>query len=413
MRILQVFNRYLERGGEEVSVERISDVLGTRHHVFHCYFDSAMWSGRSSMVESLEQGARMIYNPDSIRRFRDHVRASRADLVLFHNVFPVGSAGLFWAAIRMNLPLFQLVHNFRPFSVNGYLWAGDRMLPQGLKKNFLPEVLAGSWQNSRVKTAVYAAILRSMHAVGTFEKVDAWLAISKFMRDTFVEAGLAPEKVHVLMHSWDLRPGPPPSDEDVGGGAPTLVFLGRLTEAKGLSTLLEAWKLAAERVPGARLRIGGSGPLEEQVRREAAALPRCEYLGFVGGDEKDALLSGCTAVVVPSVWWEALGLVAYEAYDYYKPVLAADGGGLSETVVRNETGWLHQPGNARELAEQMVEVLSQPAEARRRGLEGRRWLEANTRREDWLDAFDRIASEAVERKRRSLGDRRDISTARP
>jgi glycosyltransferase involved in cell wall biosynthesis len=393
VRILQVFNRYLERGGEEMSVERISNVLSSRHEVFHCYFDSAMWAGEKSALDALKQVALMFHNPDSVARFRRHVEATRPDLLLFHNVFPVGSAGVLRAALGMDLPVFQLVHNFRPFSVNGYLWAGERLLPQGLKKNFLPEVLAGSWQGSRLKTGVYAAVLMSMHLSGMFQRIDGWLAISKFVRDTFVGAGIDAAKVHVLRHSWDPRPEPP--ERAVAEGPPTLVFLGRLTESKGVTTLLEAWKLAAGRVPDARLCIGGLGPMEDAVRREAAALPRCECLGFVGGREKDELLARCTAMVVPSVWWEALGLVAYEAYDFGKPVLAAEGGGLAETVVRDQTGWLHRPGDAAQLAEQMVEVLQDPAEVRRRGREGRRWLVEHTRREDWLDEFDRIAGEAV------------------
>jgi glycosyltransferase involved in cell wall biosynthesis len=389
MRILQVFNRYLERGGEEMSIERMSLVLGARHEVSHCFFDSSAWAGDRTPWAPLKQAAMMFHNPSSVARFRDQVAEFRPDLLILHNLFPVGSAGVLRAALKMEIPVFQMVHNFRPFSVNGYLWAGDRLLPQGLKKNFLPEVLAGSWQGSRVKTAVYAAVLYSMHASGLFKKIDGWLAISRFMRDTFVQAGLDSAKVHVLKHSWDPRPELP--DGSSVEGPPTLVFLGRLTEAKGVVTLLEAWRLAANRVPDARLCIGGLGPMEDFVRREAAALPRCDYLGFVGGRDKDELLARCTAMVVPSVWWEALGLVAYEAYDFGKPVLAADGGGLAETVVPDQTGWLHRPCDAGQLAEQMVEVLTNPSEAMRRGGEGRRWLVENTRREDWLDEFDRIA----------------------
>ncbi len=47
-------------------------------------------------------------------------------------------------------------------------------------------------------------------------------------------------------------------------------------------------------------------------------------------------------MLAPSVWWEPLGLVTYEAYDYGKPMLAARSGGLSETVVAGLTGFLHE-----------------------------------------------------------------------
>ena len=70
MRILQVFNRYLERGGEEISVERISNVLSARHEVFHCYFDSAMWAGERSLVDSVKQIGLMFESKDDFKALR-------------------------------------------------------------------------------------------------------------------------------------------------------------------------------------------------------------------------------------------------------------------------------------------------------------------------------------------------------
>lgn len=398
MKILQVFNRYRERGGEEISVERISNVLSRRHEVFHCYFDSATWTENPDPGESLKQAMLMIHNPASIRRLMVQIDACKPDLILLHNVFPVGSMGVFRAILDRGIPVFHFVHNFRPYSVNGYLWAGDKLLDQGLSLNFVPEILAASWQNSRLKTAVYAGVLWMMHGLGIFKRVDAWLAISSFVREVFVKAGLEQSKVHLLRHSWDpvnhaADPAPPPPAD-----GPYLLFLGRLTEAKGVTTLLEAWRHAAAVLPDTRLLIGGSGPLEDRVREEASSLPRCDYLGQVGGSHKDALLAHCSAVVIPSVWWEALGLVAYEAYDYAKPVLAARSGGLAECVTPGETGWIHEPGDARELARHMAEVIGDPGEAVRRGQAGRAWLLAHTGCENWLDEFERIATLTMARK---------------
>lgn len=397
MRVLQVFNRYLERGGEEVSVERISNVLSQRHEVFHCYFDSRTWKQESGAVASAKQLTRMFHNPDAALRLRRHIEACRPDLVLVHNLFPVGSLTVLRVVAGLNVPVAHMVHNFRPYSVNGYLWAAGRLLPQGLKKNFLPEILVGAWQSSRLKTAAFAMVLWAAHALRVYGKIDGWLAISQFMREAFIKAGQPAEKVFLLRHSWDPGPEPDSRPDD----PPYFLFLGRLIESKGVSTLLEAWKIASAHIPTARLVIGGDGPLALEVTAAAAGLPRCEYLGQVEGEKKTALLDRCLAMVIPSVWWEPLGLVVYEAYDHAKPVLAARAGGLAETVSPGETGWLHEPGNAQELAAQMVEAVGNPMEAARRGGEGRRWLLENTRTADWLDAFDEIAGKLVARKTRS------------
>ena len=81
MRVLQVFNRYLDRGGEEMSVERVASSLGTKHLVFHCYFDSMDFKARGHSPGSLVvQAARMLYNRDSVARFKQQIGWPRPSL---------------------------------------------------------------------------------------------------------------------------------------------------------------------------------------------------------------------------------------------------------------------------------------------------------------------------------------------
>lgn len=397
MKVLQVFNRYLERGGEEMAVEHFAEVLGARHQVFECRYDSAEWQQQTSPMARIIQALRLFHHAAAIDRFQKVVQECQPDVILLHNVFPVAGLGVLRAAANSGIPIVHVMHNFRPFSVNGYLWSGDRLATQGLKLNFLPEILSAAWQGSRIKTALLAIVLWTAHALGVYRKMDAWLAISEFMRDTFVRAGVADQKIHVLRHSWDktapkLADGPAIVE-------PTLVFIGRLTEAKGVATLLHAWRLVESRMPEAKLVICGTGPFASTVEEAARVSTTIQYRGHVEGGRKAELLASCTAMVVPSIWWEPLGLVVYEAYQYGKPVLAARSGGLTETVMPDGTGWVHEPGNAQELAEQILEALSQPQECQRRGDEGRKWLAAHTRSQDWLEKFDQMVASACRCRR--------------
>lgn len=385
MIILQVFNRYLEWGGEEASVERISDAISTRHSVFHCFFDSRQMGEMEGLIDKLSAAASMAWNPTAAARLRSHCKAVKPDALLCHNLFPTGTASLLAEASRLGIPVINYIHNFRPYSVNGYLWANDHIEPAGLKKNFLPEIFAGSWQNSRIKTAVYATILSAMHATGLFRRISAWIAISAFVGEKFVEAGVPAGKVHILPHSWTPLPScPPPQD----GGY--YLFLGRLITAKGVRTLLDAWdRIEAQLGDKApRLVIGGDGPLAAEVTERANRSRLIQYEGRVSGTKKAGLLQGCRAMLAPSIWWEGLGLVTYEAYDNGKPMLAARSGGLTETVQHGITGLLHEPGNSAELAAHVLEVDSSPERRAEMGRRGRQWLIENTAREQWLDLFD-------------------------
>lgn len=388
MRILQIHNRYLHRGGEDLAVDEIASVLGTRHEIRQCLFSSCDWAGKTAPSKP-EQGFRMFHNPDSVELVLKNHQEWKPDLWLLHNLYPVASPGVLHLAAKLQVPTIYHLHNFRPFSVNGYCWAGDRLASEGLRKNFLPEVLAGSWQNSRLKTAIFALVLLRLHAKGWLDHVGAWIAISDFMKERFTEAGVPREKIHTIRHSWNLLNAacPPPGDDG------SFLYLGRLSTEKGVPVLVETWRLLLDRLGEdcPLLHIAGEGPLQSLVEESASQNPRIKFHGLVSGEGKRQLLQNCRAVIIPSVWWEALGLVTYEAYDFAKPVLAAASGGLKETVFPGKTGFLHYPRDAGELAEHVLTLYKSPAQALQLGSEGRRWLEQNTSNARWLDAFDRVA----------------------
>jgi glycosyltransferase involved in cell wall biosynthesis len=176
------------------------------------------------------------------------------------------------------------------------------------------------------------------------------------------------------------------------------LFLGRLVQEKGISTMLEAWRLLEKRLGDAcpRLVIAGSGPEEARVQHAATRMKKVVAVGFVAGEQKESLLRGCRALIAPSIWWEPLGLIVYEAYDHGRPVLAARSGGLTETVNPGFTGYLHAPGDAAALADDVerMEALG-PQGRRAMGQEGRRWLVANADSDQWLDRFAGILGDAI------------------
>lgn len=386
-RILQVFNRYLFMGGEEKSVDRIHAHLSERHEMARCFFDSREWTGFGA-PGNLGQLRRTFYNQDSRKRFVEAVTTFKPDAVLFHNIYPVGSPSLFHAALELKVPVIHYIHNFRPFSVGGTLYVNGQLTPESLHGHYGREVRGGAWQGSVLKSAIFAMLLKRLHRSGWLRSVKAWVCISEFIRDRFIEAGLEPSTVHALRHSWDAMPELPETSD---GGYH--LFLGRLVEQKGISTVLEAWQQLeaklGEQTP--ELRIGGEGPLEGLVREAAQRTSKIRYLGLVEGAAKRETLANCRTMLAPSAWWEPLGLVTYEAYDYAKPVLAAASGGLSETVVQGATGLLHQPGNAGALMNDVLKIEEMSgAQRTAMGQSGRAWLLSNTRKEDWLRRFDEI-----------------------
>ncbi|MFV0416535.1 MAG: glycosyltransferase family 4 protein, partial [Chthoniobacterales bacterium] len=332
-----------------------------------------------------------FYNPDTCRDFRERVAAFRPDVAIFHNIYPVGSPGLYREARQLGVPVIQFIHNFRPFSVGGSLWTGKRIAEESLRGDYRAEVLAGAWQNSRLKSALFALLLKRLHASGDLAAVRRWIAISEFMREKFIEAGVPEERVVTLRHSWDARPVVGAAEE-----RDYSLFLARVVPEKGVQTVLDAWQRLGAQAP--RLVIGGTGAMEEAVKKATAENDKIEYAGFVDGERKEELIANCRAMLAPSIWWEPLGLVTYEAYDFGKPMIAAASGGLKETVVDKQTGFLFEAGNVESLisAVKAMEDIGQDGREAM-GKAGREWLLREASPVVWREKFCSVVNDAREK----------------
>lgn len=333
----------------------------------------------------------MIDNEKSIQLIRELHRQHSFDFWLVHNVVPIGSYGIYREAKRLGVPIVQYLHNYGLFSVGGSLWLRGGVNTKPLHENYFSEIFYGAWQGSQLKSTFKAIALLWLRRSGWLSSVKSWVTLSNFMRDRLIEERcLEPFNTFSVPHSWDSSVHCDANNLKFSG----YLFLGRLTEEKGIVVLLEAWDFLRVRL-GTRcpmLHIAGSGPLTGDVLK---ATQRNEFITFhdwVDAEKKESLLTGCRAVVVPSLWWEPLGLTAYEAFDYSKPVLAASIGGLSETVVHGVSGFSHKPGDYKTLIDQILIFEADINLARTMGKNGKNWLINNTSRTEWLAAFDEVVN---------------------
>lgn len=392
MHILQIFNQYLEPGGEEEWVNQMLRLGDGSFSIEDLRFHSGTWMGRGA-PSRWRQAGMLWSNPQARALLRKQVEMAKPEALLFHNLIPVASLGMYDEAAKLRLPVIQYIHNFRPFSPSGTLWLKDRVNSQALHGNPWPEVFCRSWEKSFSKTFLLTLQQKRLISGNKLDVVKRWIAVSDFMRDRFIEAGLPADRVISLRHCWRAKP----EIKSVTEGGHYL-FLGRMVAEKGVHVLFETWKILERRLGRAcpRLIIAGVGPLEAQAHAWANRMNRVTCVGFVSGSVKENLLMSCRGVIAPSVWWEPLGLIVHEAYDSARPVLAARSGGLTETVFNGVTGFLHEPGNAEQLADDVERLEAQERSSRSEmGIAGREWLLKNASPDKWREQFVRIVNDAI------------------
>jgi glycosyltransferase involved in cell wall biosynthesis len=154
-------------------------------------------------------------------------------------------------------------------------------------------------------------------------------------------------------------------------GAPKLAVVGRLIPIKGHEVLLRAVARARDRIPGLTLEVAGDGELEPELRASAAGLGLGDAVTFLGRvAPADPVLERAEVVLVPS-FGEGFGMVALEAMERGRPVIASAVGGLPEIVDDGRTGLLVPPGDVEALADAIAELASDPGRVAAMGAAGR------------------------------------------
>ena len=188
--------------------------------------------------------------------------------------------------------------------------------------------------------------------------------LARYLEDVEGFDGESFEIVH-----YGIDPDGEPSP--YAGAAPRLLCVGRLIPIKGHIVLLRAFAEAKRDLPDLQLDIAGRGPLEPALKAVAGELGISDSVHFLGHvNPIQSAIESASVVVVPSMG-EGFGMVALEAMERARPVIAAAIGGLGELVRDGETGVLVPAGEAEPLRAAIVRVAGDLELARRMGEAGR------------------------------------------
>jgi glycosyltransferase involved in cell wall biosynthesis len=316
MRIVLLHSRYLsgDLSGENRVVDDEAALLEHAGHEVVTFMPSArVEAGPVALARNA------IWSSSAVRRVRRLVDEFRPDVLHVHSLFPALSP----AVLRVPAPVVMTLHNARLLCLPATLLRDGQSCEACIGRVPWRGLVHACYRGSRPASATMAASLTLHRAIRTLDGVTLFLAVSEFVRSRHVAAGIEPSRIRVkpsFVHPGSRRVGP---------GGPFLV-IGRLTQEKGVDTLLRAWGEWP-------LEIIGDG--EERRALERLAPSSVSFLGAIPGSEVSDALTRARALLIPSRS-EGLPRVVIEAFAAGVPVIASRVGGLPELVEHSVSGLL-------------------------------------------------------------------------
>jgi glycosyltransferase involved in cell wall biosynthesis len=340
MRVLIVHCSYKFRGGEDTVVSEEMNLLRNNGN-------EVQLLGFNNETNALIKLLQLPFNVPSYLKTRKKLRSYKPDIVHIHNLHFGASASVIYAIKKSRTPIVMTLHNFRLLCPSALLFHKGRLFLNSLNKKFpWKAVIEGVYQNSRVLT-LWVSLSNQLHkTLGTYNLVDRFILLNDHSKHLFSDSTLAipAGKISIKPNFCKVPKVVKYATSDY------FLYIGRLSEEKGISLLLEAFSST-----GFKIKIAGDGPLKNKVVDYSSRHTNIEYLGVLNKEEVVFLMNNCSALIFPSIWYEGLPLTIIEAFGSGTPVIGSKIGAIENMIIDKYNGLHFRPSSKDDLVKKLNE----------------------------------------------------------
>lgn len=360
MKILEINAFYYHRGGSESVFFNTTDLLTRHGHQvipftlkwaeniptdYSSYFPESKET-RSGLLRPVGNIVNYFYHFDAARQLERLIDDERPDIAQIHLIWGQLTPSILRVLRRKGVPAVLTVHDYRLVCPD-FLFRNGRgeICEECQGERFWKCVVNRCCRGSIGMSMMMAAEQYTRNAFfNPARLLDGIVYVSDFSREIHERYMPALSKVpNIRLYNTAPSIADKPLEAD-----DYYLFFGRLSDEKGIGTLISA----AHRLPEARFRVAGTGPLEGQMRERVSRhkVSNVEFLGFRTGEDLRDLVSRARMVIVPSECYENNPMTIVEAYSAGVPVIGSAIGGIPEIIREGVTGYTFRAGDPESLA---------------------------------------------------------------
>ncbi|MCI8983007.1 MAG: glycosyltransferase family 4 protein [Hungatella sp.] len=312
---------------------------------------------------------RSIYSTEVERAVKKEIREERPDLVYIIHFVNKLSPSVICGAKKMGVPVVLRLSDYFLLCPRFDFIYRRKPCEECLTKGYGTCIKRRCVKNSLFASSVRVLSMKIHKLMKIYEKVDAFVTPSEFLRKKLVDNGFDEKKINCIPTFTFSKTDTAWAETGNYG-----LYFGRITEEKGVSIVVKAY----EKLPDHYVKIMGDDSTEEAVRLKNYVreknIKNIKFVGFKSGRELEEIIKKARFTLIPSIWYDNLPNTALESFQYSKPVIASDIGSLPELVIDGFNGYLFEAGNSKELIEKIT-LLENEDTVRTMGMNSRRVLE--------------------------------------
>lgn len=314
------------------------------------YFIENINYDEGNILSKAKAGLNIIYSLEAKRKFEQLVSDTRPDLIHLHIFQHQISPSILDIIKKYQLPTVYTAHDLKMLCLNYKMLHHGRICEQCKGRKYYHCAMNRCVKDSLLKSCLNVAEGYIHLWRQSYDTIDEIITPSNFYKRKFEEFGISSDRVTHIPNFLDAKE---PVVNNYGRKNPYYLYFGRLSEEKGIRTLLEAFLSL-----NTKLYIVGTGPLKEKIEKyiQLKNIQNVHMLGFKSGEELKDIVGNSKAVILPSEWYENGPYSAIEALQSGRPIIGADIGGIPELV--NGNGFLFKSGNVQDLSAQICKMES-------------------------------------------------------
>lgn len=364
MKILLVNKYHYVKGGSETYHFGLAKLLESHGHKviyfamadeqnYECeyskYFSKNVdFNAKLSLTGKLKAGLHALYSFDAKKKIEQLIKAEKPDVVHINLAHRHLTLSIVDAIKKHNIPIVFTAHDLNCVCPSHTMLSNGIVCDRCVKEHsYKPALEQKCVKNSGMQTMLGVIEAKNYERMHTYDKIDFYICPSDFYRRHFIDSKITKSPV---VHWVNFLPVG--TEYKLSGNTKDyFLFFGRISEEKGIMSLVKAYALGNFENP---LYLVGDGPLRgelEEFVKEHNLTEKVIFTGFQSGEALRKYVAEARYVILPSEWYENGPYSILEALAAGKPAIVSSYGGLPEIVEDGVTGFICEPNNPESLCE--------------------------------------------------------------